>query len=76
MNCRSTFKADSRRVPGEFRRKTLQLKWGDVRFRTSGDQTAVFWEDERDVRMLTDSHDQLAEGKLMFIGPCIILVVE
>jgi len=28
----------------------------------SGDKTAVFWKDERDVHMLTKSHDQLAEG--------------
>jgi hypothetical protein len=62
MNCRGTFRPDNRRVPGDFRSKTLQLKWGDVRARTSVDKTAVFWKDERDVYVLTNSHDQLAEG--------------
>jgi len=62
MNCRGTFRADSRRVPGDFSRKTQRLKWDDVRVRTSGDKSTVFWKDERDVHMLTNSHDQLAEG--------------
>ena len=62
MNCRGTFRADSRRLPGDFRSKTLQKKWGDVRVRTSGDKTTVFWKDERDVHMLTSSHDPLVEG--------------
>jgi hypothetical protein len=60
MNLRGTFRPDSRRVPGEFRSKTLQLKWGDVRVRTSGDKAAVFGQDECDVHMLTNSHNPLA----------------
>jgi hypothetical protein len=38
------------------------MKQGDVRIRASGDKTAVVWKDECDVHMLTDIHDQLAEG--------------
>lgn len=61
MNCRGTFRPDSGTVPDYFTSKTLQLKWGDVRVRTSGDKTVVFWKDERDLHMLTNIHDQLAE---------------
>jgi uncharacterized protein with gpF-like domain len=62
INCRCTVRPDSRRVPGDFRSNTLQLKYGDVKIRTSGDKTAVFWKDERDVHMRMNIHDQLAEG--------------
>ena len=55
-------------MPGDFRNKTLQLNWGDVRVRTSGDKTTGFWKDERDVHMLTNIYDQLAEGNFRDVG--------
>lgn len=49
-------------MPDNFRSKTLRLKQGCVRARTSGDITAVVWKDNHDMHMLTDIHDPLAEG--------------
>jgi hypothetical protein len=44
-------------MPDDFRSKTLKLKQGDIRVRTSGDTTAVVWKDKCDGHMLTNIHD-------------------
>jgi hypothetical protein len=49
-------------MTGDFRSKTVRLKQGCVRVRTSGDITAVVWKDNHDMHRLTDIHDPLAEG--------------
>jgi hypothetical protein len=44
-------------MPDDFRSKTLKLKRGEVRVRTSGDMTAVVSKDKRDVHRLTNIYD-------------------
>jgi hypothetical protein len=42
-------------MPQEFR-KTLKLKWGDIRTRVRRNLTAMIWKDKRHVNMLTNMH--------------------
>jgi hypothetical protein len=51
-------------MPDDFSSKTLKLKRGNVRVRTSGDITALVWKDKRDVYVLTNIHDPPAKGNL------------
>jgi hypothetical protein len=46
----------------DFRSKTVQLKQGNVRVRTSGGVTAVVWNDTRDVHVLTNIHNPPTEA--------------
>jgi len=57
LNCCSTVRPNCKGMPDDFRSKTLKLKRGDIRVRTSGDMTAVVWKDKRDMHMLTNIHD-------------------
>jgi hypothetical protein len=49
INCCGTVKPNHKGMLENFRNKTLKLKWGNIRVRTSGDKTAVVWNDERDM---------------------------
>jgi hypothetical protein len=49
-------------MPDDFSSKTLKLKRGDVRVRTSGDMTTLVWKDKGDVYILTNIHDPPAKG--------------
>jgi hypothetical protein len=62
INCCGTVRPNRKGMPDDFRSKTLKLKRGDVRVRTSGDMTALVWKDKRDVYILTNIHDPPAEG--------------
>jgi hypothetical protein len=44
-------------MPDDFRTKTLKMKWGNVRVRTSGNTTVVVWKDKCEMHMLTNIHD-------------------
>jgi hypothetical protein len=61
INCCSTTRQNCKGMP-DFRSKTLKLKWGDSRVRTSGDMTAVIWKDKHNVNMLTNIHYLPTEG--------------
>lgn len=52
-------------MPDNFRSKTLKLKWGDSRVRTSGHMTAVIWKDKHNVHMLTNIHYPPAGGNFL-----------
>jgi hypothetical protein len=49
-------------MPDDCRSKTLKMKWGNIKVRTSGDTTAVVWKDKCDVNMLTNIRDPPEEG--------------
>jgi hypothetical protein len=49
-------------MPHNFRSKTLKLKWGYSRVKTSGDMKAVIWKDKHNVHMLTNIHYPPTEG--------------
>jgi hypothetical protein len=61
INCCGTVRPNRKGIPDDFRIKTLKLKQGDVRVRTSGDMTALVWKDKRDVYILTNIHDPPAK---------------
>ena len=62
ISCYGTFRPHGKSMPKDLRPKTMRLKRGDIRVRTSGDLSAVVWEDKRDVRLLTNIHDPPREG--------------
>ena len=41
INCCSTVRPNCKGMPVDCRSKTLKLKWGNIRVRTSGDMKAV-----------------------------------
>ena len=43
-------------MPKDLKLKTLRLKHGDIRVRTSSDLTAVVWKDKGDMCLLTNIH--------------------
>ena len=49
-------------MPQDLKPKTTKLKRGDIRVRTRAHLTAILWRDKRDVCMLTNIHNALAEG--------------
>jgi len=61
INCCSAVRRNCKGM-SDFKSKTLKLKWGDSRVRTSGDMTAVIWKDKHNVHMLTNIHYPPAEG--------------
>jgi hypothetical protein len=53
INCCGTVRPNRTGMTEYFKSKTLKMKRGDVRVRTSGDMTALVWKDKRDVYILT-----------------------
>jgi hypothetical protein len=53
INCCGTVRPNCKGMPDDFRSKTLKLKRGDFRVRTSGDMTALVWKDKLDVYIMT-----------------------
>jgi hypothetical protein len=49
-------------MPQDLRLKTTKLKRGDIRARTRADLTAILWREKRDICMLTNIHNDPAEG--------------
>jgi hypothetical protein len=48
-------------MPQEFR-KTMKLRWGDIRTRVRSNLTAMIWKDKRHVNMLMNMNHPPAEG--------------
>jgi len=49
-------------MPQDRRLKTTKLKRGDINIRTRADLTAILWREKRDICMLTNIHNDPAEG--------------
>jgi len=49
-------------MPQDIRPKTKKLKRGDIHVRIRADLRVIFWQDKRDVCMLTNIHSAPAEG--------------
>jgi hypothetical protein len=49
-------------MPQDLGPKRMTLKRGDLQVRTRSDLTTILWIGKRDVRILTNRHDELAEG--------------
>ena len=49
-------------MPHNFGPKQLKMKRGDVRVRTRGGLTTLFWKDRQEVYMLTNTDPPPAEG--------------
>ena len=62
INSCGTARPNRREMPRDFGPKQLKLKRGDVRVRTRGGLTALFWKDRRKVYMLTNMDPPPAEG--------------
>ena len=52
-------------MPQDIRPKTKKLKRGDIHVRIRADLRVIFWQDKRDVCMLTNIHS--AQRKVIFV---------
>jgi len=55
--CCRTVRLHRKGMPKDLIPKTLRLKHGDIRVRTSGNLMAVVWKDKRDMCLLPNIHD-------------------
>lgn len=53
INCFGNVGLNMEGMPKDLRCKTVKLRWWDIRVRTRGDWTAIYWMDKRDISMLT-----------------------
>jgi len=60
--CCGTARLNRRGMPQDLRPKTTKLKRGDIHVRIRAGLTVIFWQDKRDVCMLTNIHSAPAEG--------------
>jgi len=62
INSSGTVRPNRKDMPRNFGPKQLKLKRGDLRVKTRGGLTALFWKDRREVYMLTNMDPPPAEG--------------